>query len=168
MTLLIMLIDRLDLSEVGLYNFEDYGDFWLSRLNCDYSYSFDESNGTLTIIADTQKLKKSLMTFGVEITGHNIESVVITNNDGSEAYPAQMKKLTDTRYLAIPDFTSSILGIEEIRDSNDRGLVSGLSGVYDLNGRLIRNLMEGERQLTDLPKGIYIIKEGTQAKKIII
>lgn len=24
-------IDRLDLNEVGLYNFEDYGDFWLSR-----------------------------------------------------------------------------------------------------------------------------------------
>lgn len=167
MTLQKKLIDQLDLSEVGLYNFEDYGEFWISRLNCGYSYSYDESNGILTIAADTKELKKSLMTFGVEISGQSINSVVITNADASETYPTELKKLTDTRYLAIPDFSSSDVGVGAIEDSNITGTISGRSGVYDLNGRLVRNLTEGDH-FSDLPKGIYIIKGVAQAKKIII
>ncbi|MDE7097034.1 MAG: hypothetical protein K2O47_06040, partial [Muribaculaceae bacterium] len=44
------LIDSLDLSEVGLYNFEDYGDFWISRLNNKFSYYYNEEDGQLTIV----------------------------------------------------------------------------------------------------------------------
>lgn len=168
MTLQKKLIERLDRSEVGLYNFEDYGDFWLSRHNCSFTYSFDENDGTLTITADTKELKKSLMTFGVEITGQDIKSVVVSNEDASEAYAAKLKKLTATRYLAIPDFSTSVLGVEIIEGNQPTGGNRGISGVFDINGRLIRTLGEPDDSLSDLPKGIYIVRSGAESKKVMI
>lgn len=165
MTLQKRLTDRLDRSEVGLYNFEDYGDFWLSRLNCSYTYNYDEADGQLTITTDTKELKKSLMTFGVEISDRPVKSVVICNNDASETYSARLKKLTETRYLAIPDFSN---GVVQIEGSETSANFSGESSVYDINGRLIRTIAADDDQLSDLPKGIYIIKGGTSSRKIII
>ncbi|MDE6638004.1 MAG: hypothetical protein K2K32_07200, partial [Muribaculaceae bacterium] len=102
MTLQKRLVERLDLSEVGMYNFEDYGDFWISRLNNKYTYNFNEADGQLTIITDDiSDLKKNLMTYCVEISDQPVTSVVISNGDGTEVYDAKIKKLTDTRYLAL-------------------------------------------------------------------
>ncbi|MDE6380299.1 MAG: T9SS type A sorting domain-containing protein [Muribaculaceae bacterium] len=167
MTLQKKLIDRLDPTEVGLYNFEDYGDFWISRLNCAYSYSFDESEGILTITADTKELKKSLMTFGVEVSGHDVKSVVISNMDASETYEAKLKKLTDTRYLAIPDFTSGV-GLVQIDAAEGQLPFSSQTAVYDVNGRLVKTFIQGEDYVSGLPKGIYIIRDGATARKIMI
>lgn len=169
MTLQKKLIDRLDLNEVGLYNFEDYGDFWISRLNTEFSYSFDEKEGVLSITADTDQLKKSLMTFGVEITHQDIQSVVIYNQDATEAFGAKLKKLSDTRYMAIPDFSNRLLGVGEITGDGTTGPYSGQSAIYDINGRLIRTFTDdSSNPITDLPKGMYIVKEGTKTVKVII
>ncbi|MDE6741474.1 MAG: hypothetical protein K2J58_04000 [Muribaculaceae bacterium] len=163
MTLQKKLIDRLPLSEVGLYNFEDYGDFWISRHNCTFSYSYDAETRQLTITADIDQLRKSLMTFGVEVSDRPVDSVVICNSDGSEAYQAELRRLTPTRYLAIPDFSSNIGAVGSIE-----GCISGLTGVYDINGRLIRTAADSEDIISNLPKGIYIIKGGAFTKKIRI
>lgn len=162
------LIERLPQSEVGLYNFEDYGDFWISRLNCDYSYSFNEKDGVLTITANTQELKKSLMTFGVEISGHDVKSVVICNDNATEAYAATLKRLSGTRYLAVPDFSNKITGVEEIGSDDTTSMFTGPASVYDINGTLIRTLTDRDDRLSDLPKGLYIIKGGSSSRKIII
>ncbi|MDE5870940.1 MAG: hypothetical protein K2H22_03195, partial [Muribaculaceae bacterium] len=168
MTLQKKLIDRLDLSEVGLYNFEEYGDFWLSRLKCDYSYSFDEKEGILTIFTDTEELKRSRQTFAIEINGQSVKSVIISDTDSDETCQAELKKLTDTRYLAIPELSVSDMNVGQIEGTDHVGSVSAKSLVYDINGRLVRALNDRNEMISDLPKGIYIIKGEIPARKIKI
>lgn len=168
MTLQKKLIDRLDLSEVGLYNFEDYGDFWLSRLNCNYSYSFDDKEGLLTIITDTDELKKSRQTFAIEISGQSVESAIISDIDSDETCPVILKKLTDTRYLAIPELSVIDMNVGQIEGTEHAGKASAESLVYDINGRIVKTLNDQSDIMSDLPKGIYIIKGEIPIKKIKI
>ena len=159
------LIERLDMSEVGMYNFEDYGDFWVSRHNNKSTYSFNEADGQLTITTDDLAgVKNNLMTYGIEISDKPVKKVVICNNDASEAYGANLKKLTETRYLAIPDFKNPItLSVSKIDGENH-----DFYGIYDINGRMISNDCSDIEIFTRLPKGIYIIKGENSLKKIII
>lgn len=163
------LIDRLNRSDVGLYNFEDYGDFWLSRLKNEYTYDYDKEKGELTIVSDLDDLKKSKMTYGVELNGIEMPSVVISNEEGTAAYRAKMKKLTDNRYLAIPDFESGAItvGVDEIQDNKEFGSALG-NTIVNLNGTVVYSGKSVEDMTVDLPKGIYILKEGTKAIKIKI
>ncbi len=167
MTLQKKLIERLDLSEVGLYNFEDYGDFWISRLNCAYTYSYDEVTGKLTIFSDAEQLSNSKMTFGVEITNQEVKSAELCDINTSKTYPVNLKELSSTRYLAEPDFTGTDLSVGQIEGDKENLNLLG-TAVYDINGRLIRILSGNENMLTDLPKGIYIIKGGNATRKIKI
>lgn len=164
MTLQKILVESLDLNEVGLYNFEDYGDFWLSRLKTDYTYSFDEASGVFTITTDTEAVRESKMTFAVENYGKNITQIVVSNPDGSKIYGTKVKNLSDNRYLVSTNFSDIILGVKEI-SYND----PAINALYDLNGHTI---ISGEdiddNYLSRLPKGIYILKQASGTKKIKI
>lgn len=159
------LIERLDRSEVGLYNFEDYGDFWISRLNNKYSFSYNEDDEQLTITTeDLNNVKKNLMTYAVETSGKPVKTVVICNSDLSEAYNAKLKRLSDTRLLAIPDYNDRVsLSVEQVDGADIEN-----SSVFDINGRLIMSGVTDSAKLSNLPKGLYIIKGMTSSKKIII
>lgn len=166
MTLQKRLVERLDLSEVGMYNFEDYGDFWISRLNNKYTYTYNETDAQLTIATDDlQGVKKNLMTYGVEVSAEKpVKSVVVCNNDATEGYHATLKKLSETRYLAIPDYNNpTTMAVGELE-----GAATGESVVYDINGRQIMTCVTDTETLSKLPKGIYIIKGAKATKKIII
>lgn len=164
MTLQKRLIDQLDLNEVGLYNFEEYGDFWLARHNADYSYSFDPQSGILTITSDTETLRKSKMTFAVEVNDADISGAVIRNSDGSEVLESDLRKIADRRYLVIPkDYKygeSSVGGISSLDPSS--------SLIYDLNGRVVYSGEDIESAKAFLPKGIFIVKDLHSTKKIKI
>ncbi|MDE5840751.1 MAG: T9SS type A sorting domain-containing protein, partial [Muribaculaceae bacterium] len=159
------LIDRLDLSEVGLYNFEDYGDFWISRLNNKYSYTYNEEDGQLTIITDSiEELKKSRLTYAIETDEKPVISVVVTDNDANEIYDAKIRKLSESRYLAIPDFGDSFdTAVDQINNDS-----ADFSIIYDINGRRITSFISNANICESLPKGIYIVKTKTTTKKIII
>lgn len=166
MTLQKKLIDRLDLNEVGLYNFEDYGDFWLSRLNNDFTYHYDESDGLLTITTDTEMMKKAKLTYSVEVKDADLQKVVVKNPDGSLSYDADLKPLTDNRYLVIPRDCGYNYGSyvdEVVSDSS-----SEVYGIFDLNGRLIGCNKDFAESISNLSKGIYIIKEGKKTRKLKI
>ncbi|MDE5997899.1 MAG: hypothetical protein K2G77_06795 [Muribaculaceae bacterium] len=165
MTLQKRLVERLDLSEVGMYNFEDYGDFWISRLNNKYSYTYNEEDGQLTITTeDLNGVKKNLLTYAIEISEKPVKSVIVSNGDATEAYNAKLKKLSGTRYLAIPDYDNPVgMSVGQVSSADN-----GYSGIYDLNGRLISTDLSNQEILTKLPKGIYIIKGLNTSKKIII
>lgn len=166
MTLQKKLIDRLDLSEVGLYNFEDYGDFWLSRLNNDFTYQYDESDGLLTITTDTEMMKKAKLTYSVEVIDADLQKVVVKNPDGSLSYDADLKQLTDTRYLVIPrdcGYNNGSYVDEVVSDSS-----TGVYGIFDLNGRLIDCNKDFAESISNLSNGIYIIKEGKKTRKLKI
>ena len=169
MTLQKKLIERLDSTEVGLYNFEEYGDFWLSRLNNRYTYTYESEDGHLIITTDTEELMKSKMTFGIEVTDQPVNYVTISNEDATETYTATLKRLTDTRYLAIPDFPDDNNAVEEITDNYK--LHNGKGTIFDINGRFITTFSTSEGLksiLSVLKKGLYIIKEATSTQKVII
>lgn len=165
MTLQKRLVERLDRSDVGMYNFEDYGDFWISRLNNKYTINYNDEDGQLTIITeDLAGVKKNLMTYAVEITDKPVKTVIVSNSDATEAYYAKLKKLTDTRYLATPDYNDPVtMSVGQIS-----GTDNGLSAIYDINGRLITTNVSDSEILSMLPKGIYIIKGNNTSKKIRI
>lgn len=160
------LVDRLDPSEVGMYNFEDYGDFWISRLKNRYSYVYNEDDGQLTIYTDDlADAKKHLITYAIEITDKTVKDVVVSNKDASEAYYAKLKKLSDTRYLAIPDYDNPIGASVGQLSQFDKGEFSAL---YDINGNIISADISNAFSLSTLPKGIYILKGLNSSKKIRI
>lgn len=159
------LVERLDRSEVGMYNFEDYGDFWISRLNNKFTYSYNEDNGELTIISDDlDDMKKNLLTYAIEISDKPVNSVVISNSDATETYDAKLKKLSDTRFLAVPEY-DDLEGVPTRQIENGE---NDFSSVYDVNGNLIMTRIPEADTLSSLPKGLYIIKGMTSSKKIII
>ncbi len=80
MTLQKRLIDRLDRNEVALYNFEEYGDFWLARHSARYSCRFEKETGSLVIHTDIDSLFRSKMTFAVELGDVPVESVRIVGH----------------------------------------------------------------------------------------
>ncbi len=158
-----ILTESLDLNEVGMYNFEDYGDFWLTRLKNKYSYSYNEENGQLTVVTDLEDIKKCGMTYAVETGGKEIKSALVCNSDATSGYKAKIKKLTDTRYLIIPDLTNQVLAVGELQANQNQ-----LTGIYDINGTLISTGTEDSDILSRLPKGIYIIKGANSTKKVKI
>lgn len=171
MTLQQRLIDRLDLTEVGLYNFEEYGHFWLSRLNCQFTYSYNEQEGIITIFTDTEELKKSRMTFGIDVTEKPVNKVIISNNDATETFTATLKGLSGTRYLAVPDIPESDLSAGSIKDDDSFGSIGEKGFVVNINGKLISTFTSAEALeniMKELPKGIYIIKGISSTKKVII
>ena len=160
------LVDRLDPSEVGMYNFEDYGDFWISRLKNRYSYAYNEEDGQLTIYTeDIADAKKNLLTYAVEITDKPVNNVVVSNYDATEAYNANLKKLSDTRYLATPDYDNPLGAYVGQLKFDDKGEYTAL---YDVNGNLISTDPSDTDTLSNLPKGIYILKGLNYSKKIRI
>lgn len=164
MTLQKRLIDRLDLSEVGLYNFEEYGDFWLGRHNLDFSYNYNEADGVLTIVADAETLAKTKQTFALELSDCKVDKVMIKDKKGDKTYNATLKKLTDRRMLVIP----------VIDNSGDGGSVEDVSGcssigedaIYDINGRMLYSGKEVEEAKKALSKGIYIVRQDNLVKKL--
>ncbi|MDE6548480.1 MAG: hypothetical protein K2L22_05745 [Muribaculaceae bacterium] len=160
------LVDRLDPSEVGMYNFEDYGDFWISRLKNRYSYVYNEEDRQLTIYTeDIADAKKNLLTYAVEITDKPVNNVVVSNYDATEAYNANLKKLSDTRYLATPDYDNPLGAYVGQLKFDDKGEYTAL---YDVNGNLISTDPSDTDTLSNLPKGIYILKGLNYSKKIRI
>lgn len=165
MTLQKRLIDQLDLNEVGLYNFEDYGDFWLSRLNAEYTYDFDKESGELLITTDTESLKESHMTFAVDIYDGIINKAEIKSFDGSEILESDIRQISDHRYLVIPKIYNYGQNV-----AVDRITVDGRNccGIYDLNGRLVYGGVDIDEALKSIPKGIYVVNANNSVKKLKI
>lgn len=166
MTLQQRLIERLDRAEVGLYNFEDYGDFWISRLNNKFSFDFNKEDGQLTIfIEDLEDAKRNLLTYAVEISDQQINNAVVCNPDATKSFQAKLKKLSESRYLVIPNYEEATGGTIGFFKENDN---SGSPAIFDLNGRQIATDLNDQDQLSTLPKGIYIIRGNNASKKIRI
>lgn len=166
MTLQKRLIDQLDLNEVGLYNFEDYGDFWLSRLSNDFSYDYDASNGILTITTDTHSMIGNKLTYAVEVYDDGFEKAVVKDADDKQIFETDLKQLSDRRYLVIPKDCGYNTGTNVDEIASRDPYIS--DGIYDINGRIVSNGRNVSEIVKNLPKGIYIVKEGKQTKKLKI
>lgn len=95
------LIDKLDREEVGLYNFEEYGDFWVNRSNLKFDLAVDSSGNRLVVKIPGDSYKEHL---GVMIESKEMPSYITLIDENFEVLPSTVKKMGDGKYLLL--FTS--------------------------------------------------------------
>lgn len=181
MTLQKRLWDRLDHSEVGYYNFEDYGDFWKKRLATDFSYIYDASESRLTILTDISAVDNEKLTFAVEFH-EPVDEVIICDHSQTELRKCTLRELEPGRLLAVPDSASSVddLTTQTVRNplvkntltSDILEIDAAASGaLYSLAGQLLRRFDGSHHNTIDisaLTNGCYIVRaaDGRSAKII--
>lgn len=174
MTLQKRLVDGLDLTQVGLYNFEAYGDFWKKRVATDFQYSYNATTRSVIVVTDLATVDHQKLTFAVDCDSP-VESAVIYNNDFSDSRKCELKPIANNRYLLIPEGFSS--GIEDIfiDDSNIGKLTvypsitsgelridgKGPFRIFNIAGRCLMFISDNlESRMADVSKlspGYYII-----------
>ena len=99
-----MLVEMTDLTRVGMYNFEDFGDFWNARRDLTFDYGYDEESGTLELFLtneDVAAIKKHHIRFAADINGttDKVKTLHVFDGDGNRIPGANFKPLTDNRIL---------------------------------------------------------------------
>lgn len=171
MTIQKQLVERLDLSTVGCYNFEDYGDFWKARLDIPFEYAYDSQSGVLTILTDIQKVEQHLITFAVESKIPVGKAIILDKNSG-ESMECDLVEIAPGRYLTRQ--APPVSALETMNtDSSDTSLrillngdtlnvnASGLIKLYNLTGACMLSTTlaadSGTINISHLPKGVYIV-----------
>ena len=87
-----MLVDMMDLRECGLYNFEDYGDFWNGRRDFKFDTFYDPESGKVTLSAKAADLAVN-HALGIMIEGiADISSVTLIDENGT-VHPVRVKSM---------------------------------------------------------------------------
>ncbi len=99
-----MFVEMTDHSRVGLYNFEDFGDFWNARRDLTFDFGFEAESGILEIFLTDEgaaAVQKHHICFAADIDGDadQVKSVHVFNTDGRRIATASFRKLTDSRLL---------------------------------------------------------------------
>ena len=97
-----MLIDRLDTRITGLYNFEDFGDFWLAREELRFEYEYKPNLETVVIHTNSTTLTNKAHVFAIDVqNGLPIQRIVLVNAKG-EQMNLRFKSISENRWLAFP------------------------------------------------------------------
>lgn len=96
-----MLIESLDLNTVGLYNFEDYGDFWLDRRELRHDYCVKEKDNKILIqVNGNINASNTSYVFGIDCAAGFVPKKVIVMDSNKNSLELKIKQLSSTRYLA--------------------------------------------------------------------
>lgn len=152
MTLEKRLVERLPLGDVGFFNFEDYGDFWKTRLKTEYTLEYDADTRTVTIFTDLESLEKNKLTYAVEKGGQDVVSVIFRDSVSGRSVESVIKELDSDRLLAVPVTFGSV---EEIKTTSNR-----TPGLYDMQGRLVATENPGT--------GLYVRVSSSGTDKFMI
>lgn len=96
------LVDSLDRQQVGLYNFEDYGDFWKARLSTDFQYAYDAATHCLTIRTDLAAVDRERLTFAVD-AADTLAAAYLCDSVASSLRPCRLQRIAPRRYLLLPE-----------------------------------------------------------------
>lgn len=149
------LVKKLNLQDVGLYNFQDYGDFWNGRRDFTFETAYDEANATIYIKTTMDQIKANpklhLMLEAKE--GVEFKQAMLVTENGlvgeMELYPQD-----NGRYSVNPaDFIPT--GIKQVNASSS----TAATKTFDISGR---------RVATPTLPGIYLVKQGNETKKVIV
>lgn len=136
MTLQKRLINGLDPSEVGLYNFEAYGDFWKKRIATDFQYCYNADTRQVVIVTDLTAVDNQKLTFAVDCD-MPVESAMICNSDFSDIRECELKLIAHNRYLLVSE--NFLSGTEDILDNENKGKLtvypSVTSGELRIDGK---------------------------------
>ncbi len=93
------LVDTMDREKYGLFNFEDYGDFWLARRALHYEFSFIEATGKVIIRATRHDFDNNPhLSFMIE--ADQMPSAVVLMDENAFSLPLQIKQVATGRFLA--------------------------------------------------------------------
>lgn len=95
-----MLVESIDRSIVGLYNFEDYGDFWLQRHKLEFESCYLKENGKVIIQVDRLEVGNKAYTFGIDCKAGIIPKEVILVDRNQNSIQLRIKQIAAKRYLA--------------------------------------------------------------------
>lgn len=170
MTIQKQLVERLDLSTVGCYNFEEYGDFWKSRLTIPFDYSYDPENGVMTIMTDLDEMELHGMTFAVE-SKKSVTKAVIHDINSGRTEECELIEIAPGRYLTRQ--APPVSAINTVSSDRDKKLnvsvadgtltvdTTGPINLYNLTGACVLSKTlttdSGTINISHLPNGIYIV-----------
>lgn len=101
MTAQKILVEGMDKEVCGLYNFIDYGDFWLGRERFDYeSFVVPDDNKVIVRAKATDIAANPSLAITIEVQGADAPSVVLIDEDGVE-HPSTLCHLDGNRHLLI-------------------------------------------------------------------
>ncbi len=95
-----MLVNKMDRSTIGLWNFEDYGDFWLNRRALDFDFCYIPEGNKVLIKAKREEIVKNRgLAFAIETLVVPNEVIIVDEN--MYGYKLSLKQIADNRFLAI-------------------------------------------------------------------
>lgn len=94
------LIDKFDREEVGLYNFQDYGDFWINRFGFDFLTSYDRKNKKVVIEVTKDNYEKNPH-LGIMIEVKEIPEMISIIDENGAVLPSSIKKMDDNKFLVL-------------------------------------------------------------------
>lgn len=168
-------INQLD-SDVLVYSFEGYGDFWKNREALEFTSAVNGNDMLVTIEAANLMDEQS---FVIDYNG--LDTVAFENQNGDPLYFDWINWENNTRLYYRVDEPSSN-GIDELLNqitvypnpSNGLVVVNGYEGPFelvDLSGKLcLEGIIEDEGliRLTGLNQGVYLLRMGKETQKLII
>lgn len=94
------LIEQMDKSRIGLWNFEAYGDFWLQRCTLDFDYCYiAEKRKVIIRVSNIGQVNG--IPFAIDVHDKaEVDEVVLTDED-QQAIRLSFKQIAPGRYLAI-------------------------------------------------------------------
>ena len=97
-----MLVDMINLRECGLYNFEDYGDFWNARRDFSFNTFYDSESGKVILRAASSDLANN-QALGIMVEGiSDITSITLIDECG-KVYPTRVKSMPLGGYIVTQD-----------------------------------------------------------------
>lgn len=131
-----MLVDSMDRSAVGLFNFEDYGDFWEARRELTFSYETNDSLSHLTLHVKKTDIERNWnMSFVVEKTDGVLPTTIDLQDEGGRQYELAVRRLSATRLL-VSLVSPSGIGLAHIDNTTT-------SPSYTLTGLPVNNSYRG-------------------------
>ena len=100
MFVLKQLIEKMDRNKIGLYNFEDYGDFWVDRQKTSIEYDYNAEDGTLMIKSNLSAEQSKACSFAIDIHQDITITKVVLLNEMNYGRTMIIKPIAHNRFLA--------------------------------------------------------------------
>lgn len=96
-----MLVERLDRTDVGLWNLEDYGDFWVARSGLRFAFAPVEGKNKVMIRAERADFDKNPhLCFMVETSADASAPEVVLLDENSNSRPLRVKRMAAGKFMA--------------------------------------------------------------------
>ena len=94
------LIDKINKTEFGFYNLDDYGDFWIKRNNLEFEFDYQDEEQQLIIMASPSSISKAA-TVGIMIDSKlPIKNYRLIDSDFKD-YPISITSFGDNKNLVL-------------------------------------------------------------------